>query len=410
MVLQIRDAVGEVRHVFRPVVHLRTGGVVAVEARARPAAGELDQLRPVTGLAERLIRLDVLFAAAALRHASEHQRTLPLHLRLWAGTVCADQDALAPLRAALGESGRDSSEVVVRLVVPPGEAAPTRLGIGLARLRAAGLGVGLDAADTYPQATLIDAHPEVLILAARHTRGLPAAAAALAGSAALAAETGAVLIADGVDQGDQAAAVLAHGVHLAQGNLVGAWHRRPTTQSIPAALLDELTSPESISPSGERQPAHAGADDAGPLPVTLAELTHPPVTVPQDATGEAVRAAFADRPELTGLVLVDSDHHPLLTLNRDRFMLAVTGPFGHSLYANRPAAQLGDPPRTLSRDATLSQAMELVADSPAHRMYDDIVVIDTHHRCHGVLRVGDMVRDLARRHSTQPGPAGQHAR
>lgn len=42
----------------------------------------------MTGLAERLIRLDVGFAAEAARRAAEHEMLLPLHLSLWADTVC----------------------------------------------------------------------------------------------------------------------------------------------------------------------------------------------------------------------------------------------------------------------------------------------------------------------------------
>lgn len=383
---------------------------VRTSTRRRLPAGEVEDLEGQPGR-EQLVETggvltgDLLDPAQpALRAASEHQSTLPLHLSLWADTVCAEQDPLAPMLAALDESGRDSSEMVVRLMVPAGEAATARLGTGLSRLRAAGLGIGLDAADTYPQATLIDADPQVMVLAARHTTTLPAAPAALAGTAALAAATGSMLIGDGVEQPEQAGALLAHGVQLAQGDLLGPWHRRPTTRLIPAALLDELTTSTS-----RPEPTHGAAPATGPQPATLTDLAHPPVTMPEDVVGEAVRAVFADRPELTGLVFVDADRCPVLTLNHDRFMLAITGPFGYSLYADRPAAQLGDPPRTLSHDATLAQAMELLADSPIQRMYDDIVVIDSHHRCHGVLRVGDLVRDLARRRSAT-GSGGGSAR
>jgi hypothetical protein len=131
----------------------------------------------------------------------------------------------------------------------------------------------------------------------------------------------------------------------------------------------------------------------------VADLTHPAATMPCDTTGETARAVFADRPELTGLVLVDEYQRPMLSLNRDRFMVAITGPFGHSLHARRSASGLGDPPRTLGLGASLTDAIEMVADTPSQRMYDDIVVVDHHGRCQGVLRIGDLVRDLAQRQS-----------
>jgi hypothetical protein len=118
---------------------------------------------------------------------------------------------------------------------------------------------------------------------------------------------------------------------------------------------------------------------------------------------------FAARPELTGVVLVDDHQHPLLSLHRDRFMLAITGPFGHALHAKRPAAGLGDPPRTLGLQTRLSDVADVVADTPPRRMYDDIVVTDDYGRCQGVLRINDLVRDLAQRQTRPlPNPSEQN--
>lgn len=407
VVLQIRDVVEDIRHRFRSVVHLRTGRVMALEVRACPAAGELDHLRPVTGIAERLVRLDVRFAAEAARRGAEYERLLPLHLTLWADTVCAEYNPLVPLLDTLSDIGRDPGQVVIRLVVPPGEATPANLPVGLARLRAAGFGLGLDAVGTFPMATLIDVAPEVLLLGTRHTTGLPAtppALAALAGSAALATQTGATLVADGCDTTEQAIALRAHGVSLVQGDLLGPTRRRPHTQPVPAALLDQLIPPTAVPP-GTRNGHHAQPVRTAPAPTrpaVVADLAHPAAMIPHDTTGEAARELFADRPELTGLVLVDDHQRPVLSLNRDRFMLAITGPFGHSLYARRRAADLGDLPRTLGMGASLAEAIDMVADTNAQRMYDDIVVVDGPGRCHGVLRIGDLVRDMAQRQSAPP--------
>lgn len=410
MVLQIRDVVGDIRYHFRPVVHLRTGGVMALEARAYPAAGELEHLRPVTGMVERLIQLDIRFAVEAIRRAAEHGTLLPLHLSLWADTVCAEHNPLQPLLDATAGFDRDPRQVLIRLVVPRGDTAPAGFRTGLARLRAAGFGIGLDAAGTYPMATLIEARPEVLLLAARHTAGLPATRAALAGSVALAGQLEAALIADGCDTTEQAAGLRAHGVCLVQGDLLGPPRRRPSTQPIPAVMLEQLTTPTA---AGSTQPdalpqAAPGPAATGPAtpgadrPASVADLAHPAAMVPCDITGEAARLVFADRPELTGLVLVDEHQRPVLSLNRDRFMVAITGPFGHSLHARRSASGLGDPPRVLDLGASLTEAIELVADTPSQRMYDDIVVLDDRGRCQGVLRIGDLVRDLAQR---QANPA-----
>lgn len=390
--------VGDLPYHFRPVMHLRTGGVMALEVHT-PAAGDADHLRPVTGIAQRAARLDVAFAAEALRRAQRHRLVLPLHLNLWTDTVCAEHDPLAPLLDTMADAGRDPGQVVIRLVVPPGEPAPEHLGTGLSRLRAAGFGVGLDAAGSYPMITMIDARPDVLLLAGRHTAGLPNAprdCAALAGAVTLAAQTGATLIADGCDTPEHAAVLRARGVYQVEGNLLGPSRPSPRTRPIPASVLELRIGPAA--------PEYM-ADIATKRAAVAADLAHPAATVPLDTTGQTARALFAHQPELTGLVLIDDQQHPLLALNRDRFMLAITGPFGHALHAGRPAAGLADPPRILDLQTSLTEAVDLVADSPTERLYDDIVVTDHDGRCQGVLRIHDLVRDLAH-HQHDTVPAG----
>lgn len=395
--MQIRDVVGDVPYRFRPVVHLRTGGVMALEVHTRAAADDADHVRPVTGLAGRSVRLDVGFTAEAARRAHKHGMLLPLHLSLWADTVCAEHDPLPPLRDTVADLGCDPSQVVIRLVVAPDQAPPGNLEDGLTRLRAAGFGLGLDAAGTYPMITLIDVRPEVLLLAARHTAGLPSAPrarAALASAITLAEQTGATLIADGCDTAEHATALRAQGVYQVQGQLLGPSQQRPRTQPIPAVVLDRRTSPASTDPTS--------VDIDPRRPVVAADLAHPAAALPLDTIGDTARTLFAHRPELTGLVLVDEEHHPLLSLNRDRFMLAITGPFGHSLHAKRPAAGLADPPRTLHLQTSLAEAIDMVADTPTEHIYDDIIVTDHQGRCQGVLRIRDLVRDLAQRQDRPP--------
>lgn len=398
--LEIRDVVADLPYRFRPVVHLRTGGVTALEVHTRAAAGGADHVRPSTTIAERSVRLDVGFAAEALRRVQAHRVVLPVHLSLWADTVCAEHDPLPPLLDTLAGLGRDPGEVVIRLVLPSGEPAPGRLRLGLDRLRGAGFGLGLDAVGSYPMITVIDAGPDVLYLGAQFTAGLPGVArarAALAGAVTRAAQTGATLVADGCDTAGHAAALRAEGVYQVQGDLLGPSRQSPRTQPVPAAVLERRISPVLTGSAAIAEVS---------TPLVTADLAHPAATVPLDTTGETARALFAHNPELTGLVLVDDERHPLLSLNRDRFMLAVTGPFGHALHAKRPAAGLADPPRTLDLHTSLAAAVDLVAATAPQHLYDDIVVIDERGRCQGVLRIHDLVRDIAQRQEDPQRPTG----
>jgi hypothetical protein len=58
---------------------------------------------------------------------------------------------------------------------------------------------------------------------------------------------------------------------------------------------------------------------------------HPAVTLPLSATGEEVRTVLSDRPAINGVVLVDAEGRPHCTLERNRFLLAVNGAYGHAL-------------------------------------------------------------------------------
>ena len=122
---------------------------------------------------------------------------------------------------------------------------------------------------------------------------------------------------------------------------------------------------------------------------------HPAVTLPLSATGEEVRTILSDRPTISGVVLVDADGKPRCTLDRNRFLLAVSGAYGHALYSQREAARLGDEPRLLPSCSSVLAALELVRSSAAHRRYDDIIVLDSHGRCAGTVCVGDVIHRVA---------------
>jgi diguanylate cyclase (GGDEF)-like protein len=124
---------------------------------------------------------------------------------------------------------------------------------------------------------------------------------------------------------------------------------------------------------------------------------HPALTLPVSTTGEAVRAVLSDRPAISGVVLVDNDGRPRYTLDRTRFLLAVSGAYGHALYGSREAGQLGDTPRVLESGSSARAALELVCSSVAHRRYDDILVLDSGGRCVGAVCVGDVIHGVAQR-------------
>jgi diguanylate cyclase (GGDEF)-like protein len=97
----------------------------------------------------------------------------------------------------------------------------------------------------------------------------------------------------------------------------------------------------------------------------------------------------------TGIVGVDAANRPLWSVDRTRFLVAVTGPYGHALHAKRPAERLADSPHTIRADAGALEFLELVTDADWGRTGDDVVVIDPAGKCLGVVLVTDVVRGVA---------------
>ncbi len=108
-----------------------------------------------------------------------------------------------------------------------------------------------------------------------------------------------------------------------------------------------------------------------------------------------MRALLTGAPDVSGVLLVDRNGVPVRSVHRSRFLLSMSGRYGLALYADRPAAKLGDPPRTVGVDATAWEVLDVVAVGGRGRTSDDVAVVDVSGRCVGVVRLADLVRALA---------------
>ncbi|MGQ0774491.1 MAG: EAL domain-containing protein [Pseudonocardiales bacterium] len=387
------DAPGGTRFAFQPLVNLHTGAVVALEMLARPPQGDARALLWSAARAGRLEKLDVALAVAAVHHSSAYETLLPLHVNVLADTIIAGDDSLAPLHEALGRTGRRASETVLDINPPYAALEPERLLAGLKMLRRHGYLISLDGvgAGNYPLTVIAEARPDLIKMDREIIAGLPAANSAVAvleALAHLAPRIGAALVAEGVELPAQVATLRQYGVGLAQGNLLAPPSRRPLTY-LPDSGITEFRAP--VSPAPTRG-----------LPGSrITDFMQPALTLPVSATAEQVRDVLRDRQGVTGVVLVDDDDKPCYTLDRNRFLLAVSGTYGHALHARRDAARLGDSPRTLESDSSAVAALELMSTTETHRMYDDIVVVGSGGRCAGVVRIGEIARGVAEMNAEQ---------
>ncbi|MEU6775926.1 GGDEF domain-containing protein [Streptomyces sp. NPDC046759] len=355
------------RFAFQPVVNLRTGAVTALETLARPETGD------ILAEARRDPELDGKLTVLALRAATHKETLLPLHLNVFAATL-ADLGGLTPLHDAVRGAGRLPWEVTLD-VVPPYTHVPQRALLeAVSALREQGFRISADGIGDgdVPLRLLTDLSPDLVKLDA----SLLSRPAAVRAMRTLCEELGALVAVEGVETELQCAAALSAGAQLAQGELFAPPARIP--------VADVYVPP--------RSPGVVGMPRSGP---SVREFVRPAAVLPVTASAGQVRALLTGSPDVSGVLLVDQAGRPVRSVHRSRFLLSMSGRYGHALYADRPAFKLGDVPRTVGVDATAWEVLDVVAVGGRDRTSDDVAVVDRHARCVGVVRLADLVRALA---------------
>lgn len=375
---------GGVSYAFQPLLSTRTGRLLALEVLARPDGGTVHDLLCRAARQGRLVEADIELAAGAVRAAGAQDNQLPLHVNVLAITATRPAELLDALLPALRDTGRDPGDITVEVTPPFSGIARDGLLDGMNTLRHNGFHLAFDGAGDgdLPLSIVADVVPDMLKLDGHLLRGVPHDAAVVAVIEALihlSGRTGIKIAAVGVESEEQLVALSRLGVPVAQGNLLAA--ARPGAPLFSPPHVTTLT----------RLDATPGATVV-PL---IADLLRPAVTVPEAATSDEVRQAFVEAPEITGVALLDQDGRPRWSVDRSRFLLAVTGPYGHALHAGRPAARHADPPRVIRADATSQSLLESVGETDGVRTADDVVVVDSGGRCVGVVRLTEVVRAVA---------------
>jgi diguanylate cyclase (GGDEF)-like protein len=378
----------EVHTAFAPMFNLRTGGVVAVEALARPPEGGARELLRAAADTGQLTPTDYGLVELAIQRAAEHQLMLPLHVNLLAISAARAHVALGPVMDTLRATRRRATDVVIELNPPFASVRRKALRQGIQVLREAGFRLALDGVGDgdLPLTLLSSAAFDIVkldksIISSVDTN--PRARATIEALGQLCARENIQLHADGVRNLDQLSTLYSLGVSTAQGDALHPAKRRPPVRATIEPTHAETVATEPIAPAERR---------GGP---SVTELMHPATTLPVSATAEEVREALAAAPMVNSVVLLDDAERPQWTIDRNRFLLAVTGPYGHALHANRSAKRLGDKPRVIPIGASVFDVLDVLAGADLVRTNDDVVVADAAHRCIGVVRVTDLVRAVA---------------
>jgi len=359
---------GERPPLLRPIVDLDSGAVLAVEA-VHPSGARPGE--DVARLAERLNR--------TAHEVAARESLLPLVLPVPARLLTAGREPFVSLAGVLRPRGRRPRDVTLMVDADLRLLPREHLAASLAVVRELGFRYAFGTARIPPD-LLVETAPFLVRIDGALTAGLPddeRSVAVVDGMARIGRGAGTFPLASGVSSVEQLASLRRIGVRLAQGPLFAGdgWVPGDRVTQVPDLSLDR-----------------GAPDPAGPR---VSDFMVPAVTMAVDATAEEVLESFSNDTALTSVVLLDHRERPVAALDRARFLLSVTGPYGHALYAKRPARKLADPPRTVPRTAPALAALR-IAGSDRERVYDDLVAVNEFGQCMGVVHVGDVIRGLSR--------------
>lgn len=243
----LRD--GGVRSVFQPIVDLDGRVVVAYEALARGPEGPLerpDRLFAAARDAGRLAELDAACRSAALRGAIEQGLFAPLTLFVNVEPEVLDSAPLDEL-LALCDDAPGQLRVVLEITERALAARPAELLSTVERVRSVGWGIAVDdvGADSLSLAFLPLLRPDVVKLDLRLVQERPGrdVAEIMTAVTAHAERTGALVLAEGIEDDRHLAMARGLGATLGQGWFFG----RPAPGPAPGLEPAELALPVAAS-------------------------------------------------------------------------------------------------------------------------------------------------------------------
>ena len=358
---------------LRPIVDLDSGAVMAVEivAPVPTGLGRPDGTgRGAMVVAEWL---------ASLVRAGEAESVLPLVLPLPSVALAERSDLPGLVESALRRTGRRPRDITLMLTPDLTELPRSTVLSGVAALRASGFRCGFGTAMAGPD-LVVEATPFLIRLDPKLVSGVDTDqrnGGIIDGLARIGRSSGVYALAAGVTRGEEIVRLRECGVRMGSGGFFAQPGWRPG---------------EKVTPVPEPAATTLNDTDTGPR---VTEFMVPPVDFDVESTGEHVIEALTGDTALNSVVLIDHRERPIGVIDRTRFLLSVTGRYGHALHAKRPALRLAEAPRTVPAWMSAISALR-VAGQDRERVYDDLIVTNPYGQCLGVVHVSDLIQSLSR--------------
>ncbi|MEE2041596.1 EAL domain-containing protein [Nocardiopsis sp. CT-R113] len=366
---------------YRPIVDLDSGAVVAVEVvAAPPAPSPAVPGGPPTaemGVPEGTAVADWVLGLVA--EAAGTESLLPLVLPLPARILTAGEGFVALVESRIRRAGRRPRDITFLLGADLADLHRSVVLPGVSRLRAAGFRCGFGTSMVRPD-LVVEAAPFLMRIDPGIVSGVATDqrhATVVEGLARIGRGSGVYAMASGVEAAEDVLRLRACGIRLGTG----------------AFFADRAWRPgERVTPVPEPTAGQGREEDAGPR---VTEFMLPPVGFDSDTTTEQVLEAFTGDPALNSVILIDHRERPVGVIDRTRFLLSMTGRYGHALHAKRPALRLAESPRTIPAWMTALAALR-VAGQDTERVYDDLVATNSYGQCLGVVHISDLIQSLSR--------------
>lgn len=374
--------------VFQPLVRLDTREVVGYEALSRGPAGTRWErpavLFPAAHAAGRLAELDWICRARAYEGALAAGLDPSITLFVNTEPMALGTDCPPDLHKWV-EAARERLRVVTEMTERAVAAHPSALLTAAAAARSAGWGVALDdvGADPASLAMLPFVHPDVVKLDMHlvHQPDRPEVARVVNAVVAYAEQTGATILAEGIETEEHVAIARGMGATLGQGWLFGKGEKLPTAARPPRAPVRFVPAPQTAAPTSRTQMRTPFQIVAGRRPTSLATKR---MLLP---ISQYLEAKAADRVEPPVLLACFQDGRYLTTPTARRFTrLADSAALVAAL-----AVGMGEDPLPGVRGAKLAPGDPLCGEW-------NVIVVGPHFAGALVARdLGDTGPDLARR-------------
>jgi len=383
---------GRLIPVFQPIVDLRLGALVGYEGLIRgpvdgPLHSPLDMFRVAAenGLT---IELEVQCCHTLLDRFATLQLPYRLFLNISPAALPRIAGSAAVLASKLDKLGLTPQQIVFELTEHP-SSDPKAFYKELAVYREMGFELALDDlgdghsslrrwSDCRPDYVKVDMH------FIQNVHLDPLKQQFLRSIRDIARESGALIIAEGIEQTEELEFLLSIDIRGGQGFYFARPGPAPQTE-LPQPLLDELRTYRSRSES-PRTPESTLTVNAGSL------LRSVPCASPA-MTNDGVCDLFAAHPELQSIPVIDRVH-PVGMIRRDDLIGRFARPYQRELYGRRSCTLFMDPsPPIADHHTSLQQLSHMLIEADRSRLISDFIITNEG-RYMGIGTSYDLLREL----------------